>query len=99
MAAVLASVAEMEQMRRWWIVLHGARRLRQVAALREQLLRVPFCVAARVTDLSSDVIALAVTTTARVDRPYLEDIVAEALQQVGCLAEAEVLVQPPAAAG
>lgn len=97
-SSVLASVVELEQISRWRITLHGVRRLTEIPALREEILRVPFCVAVRVTGVSSRAIELVVTTTQRLDRMDLETIIADSLEQIGSRATAQIALPVAAAA-
>ncbi len=73
---VMPSTDENCQKRTWWIVLQGVQRLPALAAAREQLSRMPGCIAAQVVSLSSTEIRLSVTTTCQVDQHQLEFVIA-----------------------
>lgn len=83
--------ATTEQISRWSIVFRDVRRLTEIAAARDHLLRIPQCIAVRVNHLSSHEISVVLTASARLNLADLEAMLREALDAIASAATFEVV--------
>jgi len=96
---LIAAPAEPERLSRWVVVLRGVRRLTEVVAFRDELLKIPFCIAVRVTDVTVDETRAVVTATTTLEVGELEQLVTETLQMVGSTATVDTIAKYSPVAG
>ena len=96
---LVAEEAESERLSRWVVVLRGIHRLTEVAAIRDELLKRPYCIAVRITDVTADETRAVVTATAALEIPELEQMVIETLQVVGSTAAVDTVAKHSHIAG
>ena len=84
---------------RWVVSLRGVRRLTEVVAIRTELLKIPFCIAVRFTDVTADETRALLTATVALELPELETMLAETLQLVGSTATVETVAKLVPVAG
>ena len=82
---LIAEPRDPEELSRWVFVLQGVDRLAEVSAIREELLKIPYCIAIRVTDVTPEETRAILTATSTVEAPELEEMLIAAIQLVGSL--------------
>ncbi|HET9017272.1 MAG TPA: hypothetical protein VFN57_16835 [Thermomicrobiaceae bacterium] len=96
---MLVDPDEAERVVRWVVSLRGVRRLTEVVAIRAELLKIPFCIAVRFTDITADETRAVLTATTALELPELEAMLAETLQMVGSTAAVETVAKLVPVAG